>query len=77
MAKLILIRNSDGDTMVSQIDEDKFLKEVNDGEYNHAEFFQSFPKEADTNYWGEKYLLLKNGEVTFPKAETVVTKYKL
>jgi hypothetical protein len=76
MAKLILIRNSDGDTHVTEIDEQAFLKDLNDGEYDADEFFDSFPTESDTNYW-RKYLLLKNGVVVSPKAETVVTKYSL
>jgi len=75
--KYYLIRNSDGDTMVSEIVKDKFLAEIENGEWGESpEFLKTVPQDTDTNYWNGKMLIIKGEIVTLEKKE-VVTKYDL
>jgi hypothetical protein len=75
--KYYLIRNSDGDTSVSQIDKEKFLASIEDGDYGESpEFLDSLVGLSDTNYWGDKMLLIK-GEIVTLKKKEVVTKYDI
>jgi hypothetical protein len=74
--KYFLIYNSDGDTIVSEITKEKFLREVEDGAWGESpEFLDSLP-ERDTNYWKGKMLLIK-GEIVTLKKKEVVTKYDI
>jgi len=70
-----LIYNSDGDTVVKEINPEKFLKEVADGDHGEPKFFEALPSEGNTNYWGGKSLII-SGEVVFPKPKRVVKEYE-
>jgi len=70
-----LIRNTDGDTYVEEIDKETLLKrldEKDDGD--DLEILDSMPAEGDTNYWGGDMLIIK-GSIIKPQAKKVVTKY--
>lgn len=73
-----LIRNSDGDTMVSLINKDEFLAEVENGEWGQPlELIDDIRTlDSNTNYWDGKMLIIKGEIVTLEKKE-VVTKYDL
>ncbi len=72
--KYYLIRNSDGDVYVTEYTKQELLKELDDEDWRD-EFLESLP-ERDTNYWGEKVLLIK-GEIVTPQKKEVVTKHDL
>jgi len=75
--KYFLIYNSDGDTYVKEIHIAEFLKEIEDGGYgDHPKFLGGLPKESDTNYWEDSYLIIK-GKVVSPKPVEIATKYEI
>jgi len=67
-----VIRNSDGDTTVSEYTKQELLEEIGDMEY----IFPQIPENTDTNYWSEGVLIIK-GRVVAPRAERVVTLYDI
>jgi len=69
-----VIRNSDGDTTVKAVTKEQLLRDIEDGEYRNI--FAEFPKDPDTNYWGENVLIIK-GKMVTPIAEEVITKYDI
>lgn len=76
--KYYVIKNSDGDTYVEEIDKQELLNRLDpeDPYYGTLEFLKTIPKNGDTNYWGDKLLIIK-GEIVVPKAIEVATKYEL
>jgi len=75
--KYYLIHNCDGDTMVSEYEKHKLLRSIEEGDWGQSpEFLDALPEHRDTNYWGEKLLIIKGEIVTLEKKE-VVTKYDL
>ena len=72
-----LIKNDEGDTIVTKIDPEKFLKELKDGDWGEDLHVLDFlPSNTDTNYWGKNTVLIIKGEVVRPKPIEVATKYE-
>lgn len=70
-----VIRNSDGDTTVTEVTKEQLLKNINDGEYQDAMY--KLPTNSDTNYWDEHSCLIIKGKIVTPSAVEVVTKYDI
>lgn len=62
----IVIYNSDGDTTVKRYSKEKLIEIINNQEEQGWEWFESWPAETDTAYWGNKMLIIK-GSVVVPK----------
>lgn len=74
-----VIHNSDGDTTVKKWTKEKLEKELNDDYWGEdAEFFKEFIEgdETDTNYWGDKILIIK-GTLVSPQAVEKITKLEI
>ncbi len=69
-----VIRNSDGDTSVTPMTKDQLLEFINEDE--GSDFLSSVPSNHDTNYWGDKILIIK-GEVVTPTAKEKVIEYTI
>lgn len=73
-----VIRNSDGDTTVSETSKEQLLRDIEAGEYgeNGKNILTKLPSNSDTNYWGEGVLIIK-GFIVSPTAKQVVTKFNI
>ena len=69
-----IIRNSDGDTTVTEITKEKLLEGIDEREYDN--FLAGIPVMNDTNYWGEKVLVIK-GHIVTPTVKQVATQYDI
>lgn len=58
-----IIQNHDGDTTVERATKEEVERRLNEED---LETHSEAPKDADTNYWGEKALIIK-GEIVSPK----------
>jgi hypothetical protein len=73
-----LIHNSEGDTTITEINKEEFLKDIEDGSYgSDAVFLDEIPENNDTNYWGENTYLVIKGNIVTPKPVEVVTKFEI
>lgn len=70
-----VIRNSDGDTYVDEVSEEVLKKRLAEEHYGPTGFLQKITGN-DTNYWGDKILIIK-GSIVIPQAVQTVTEYKL
>ncbi len=73
--KYYVIHNGEGDTYVREYTKEELLAEIEEGSYDEG-IHENLPEDGDTNYWGGHALIIK-GTVVTPKAEQVVTKYKI
>lgn len=71
-----VIRNSDGDTHVEEVDEKTLKQRLADKHYGEVGFLHRIGRDTDTNYWGENILIIK-GEAIMPRPVQTVTEYKL
>jgi hypothetical protein len=76
--KYFVISNSDGDTYVEALTKSQLLtklKEEYEDEDEKVEYMSlnGVMKESDTNYWGEKLLIIK-GSVVKPFDKEVIVK---
>jgi len=72
-----VVHNSDGDTTIEQMTKEELAQRINDKYWGEGVvFFDGFPAEPDTNYWGRKVLIIK-GALVHPKPIKVVTEYQL
>ena len=72
--KYFLIYNSDGNTHVRECSKEALETELNLDDCGLDDFFEELGKENhDTNYWGNKNLLIK-GKIITPIEERVVVK---
>lgn len=72
-----MIYNSDGDTRVIPMSKEELLKRVQpEDEEDQQEFFNTFPDNKDTNYWGDKALIIK-GEIVSPRPLTSVVTWDI
>lgn len=76
-----LIWCSDGETRIQPINPATFVQELNDGDYEGAEFLAALPKtlgdSSDPAYWPEGAHLIIRGEIVTPQAVEVVKEYRL
>ncbi len=71
-----VITNSDGDTCVDMITEEKLLKRLDEKYWGEdVKFLNEIPT-SDTNYWGETVLIV-GGEIVVPKPKEIVVSYNL
>jgi len=79
-ATYFVITNSDGDTYVVQVTRAELLEQLNPNEHGDIELVVSDALESvpsmDTNYWGDKFLIIK-GEIVTPSAVEVVTRFEI
>jgi predicted house-cleaning noncanonical NTP pyrophosphatase (MazG superfamily) len=76
MEYYFVISNSDGDTTVHQLSKEELTERLNSRYYGeNIEFLDKTP-ESDTNYWMEKYLIIK-GNICVPTQAMMVLKYKV
>jgi len=66
------IYNGDGDTYVRQLTKEEVLERAAEGEKFLTP--EEMEKNADTNYWGERTLLIK-GDIVIPTAKEVAVAY--
>ena len=73
MERYFVICNSDGDTTVDCLTKEELLERLDpeDSYYGNGGYLKEI-SDTDTNYWGEKVLIIK-GEVVVPKEVKVVT----
>ena len=72
-----VIHNSDGDTNVEKVSKSELEERLKENWYGeNPEFLNDIPKERDTNYWGESYLIIK-GQIATPKQKQVVTVWEV
>jgi len=69
--KYYMISNDEGDTTVSEIDPDEFLKDYQDN--TEQSVLKNIP-DSDTNYWGGAVLIIKGKIVSL---EPIKTLYQL
>lgn len=75
--KYFVIKNSEGDTRVTEMTRDGILKELSeDGSGYRGKDVMSEIKEKDTNYWGDGFIIIK-GKIVTPKIKKVVEEYDL
>lgn len=74
--KYFVISNTDGDTYVQEVSKQELEDNLNEDYYGEDVEFLSKTPHDDTNYWGEKYLIIK-GTVIVPKAKEKVTKFEV
>lgn len=72
MDKYFVIRNSDGDTTVTEFTKEKLIKALEENYWGEGIQALNTIKEQDTNYWGERILIIKGNIVTPKPVETVV-----
>jgi len=70
-----VIQNSDGDSIVRSYTKKELLIEIEEGSFGEG-IMTEFPVNHDTNYWCGEALIIK-GKMVVPKAEQVITKYKI
>lgn len=74
-----IITNSDGDTLVTPLSKDqaqKYLDEEGNEDLNFVTR-DELRNNGDTNYWGDRAVLLIEGNIVVPAAKKVVTKWSL
>ena len=76
MEKYFVICNFDGDTTVRSYTKEELLVELNDNSWGIDSDFMDKIDETDTNYWGEKFLIIK-GTIEVPVTEQVITKFNI
>lgn len=74
MEMYFVIRNSDGDTSVTPMTKKQILEYLNEDE--GTDFLLQIPSNHDTNYWGDKVLIIK-GEVVTPTPKEKVIEYTI
>ena len=76
MSNYFVIRNSDGDTTVTEHSAEDLKEKLNEEYWGPVEFMDELPSNKDTNYWGDCILIIK-GEVVVPQPVETVTEYKI
>ena len=75
-----VIRNSDGDTTITQYDgKEDLLSDIESGEFGKDGdgILCNLPANNDPNYWIEGAVLIIKGQIVVPKAEQVITKFRI
>lgn len=75
-----VIRNSDGDTTVTEYNvKADLLSDIECGEFGKEgkDILARMPENLDTNYWVEGSVLIIKGQIVVPKAEQVITKFRI
>lgn len=76
MDKYFVVRNSDGDTTVTEFTKEKLLEALEENYWGVGISALTAIKERDTNYWGEAILIIK-GSIVTPNAKEIVVKYDI
>lgn len=72
-----IICNSDGETTVDQVSKEELKKRIDGSWYGALEdVLKAVPRNADTNYWDGKILIIK-GKVVCPKPVKVVERFEI
>jgi len=76
-----VISNSDGDTSIHSMSKDELLKDITPDKDGCTAFgglveFLDNLDETDTNYWGNKVLIIK-GEIVVPEPEKLIATYNV
>lgn len=80
---IIIHCSEDGDHSIRRISKEKFLKDLNDGQYGDGGDGGRLPVFADPKTFDSLDLdqfagyILVDGDIVVPKPQTVVTKFKL
>jgi hypothetical protein len=74
---LFIISNSDGDTYVKMVEEETFLRDVENGYYgSNAYVLDAIPTD-DVNYWPEGSILVIRGQIMKLRPKEKVISYEL
>ena len=71
-----VIRNSDGETHVEEVNEKTLKQRLSDKYYGEVGFLYRIGTDTDTSCWGDNILIIK-GEAIMPRPVQTVTEYKL
>ena len=71
-----VIHNSDGDTTVEAVNKEELLERIEENYYGEVLPFDRLPQNNDTNYWGNRILIIK-GKIVSPVAKQIITKYNI
>lgn len=71
-----VIHNSDGDTHVEELDSQTLKARLDEKYYGEDTDFLRTIVSSDTNYWGEKLMIIK-GSIVVPKPVQTVTEYEI
>jgi hypothetical protein len=80
MSEYFVINNWDGDTMVIPMSEAEVQKSLNEegGLLNGVKFIDNTTGfDHDTNYWGDRLVMLIKGTIVTPKAVQRVTEWEI
>ena len=59
-----VIRNSDGDTYIDELTDEKLEERLADGYYGESTGMARLPKGIDSNYWDESILIIRGDIIT-------------